>query len=765
MKKAHRFLFFACAVAGALLSGACSSRPDVAEVSLLPQPKQVEIGQESFRLPSSCRIGVSDPQLKNAARLLAGILGPSTGYTFDIVDGPGDIMLKVDTTLQGLEGAYRLQVDASGAVVTGESYRGVIAGIQTLRQLLPDAVESRTKADCSWEIPAVSISDAPKYEWRGLMLDVSRHFYTPAEVKELLDLMSLYKMNKFHWHLTDDQGWRVEIKAYPLLTEKGAWRTFNWHDRSCMRSAQSNPDFQLPSDERIKVVDGDTLYGGFYTQEQIKDIVAYAADRGIDVVPEVDMPGHMLAAVSNYKGVSCFNETGWGTTFSSPVCPGKDSALEFCKNVYREIFTLFPYRYVHIGGDEVEKTNWNKCPDCQRRIRQLGLKSPEELQSWFIHQMEAFFNENGRDMIGWDEILEGGLSKTATVMWWRSWVGNAPNHTTEQGNSIIFTPNSHFYLDYQQDQHSVSKIYLYEPASALADSTRSALIRGVQGNIWCEYIPSRERMQYMVFPRALAIAELGWNGGGKDWDGFASRMNRQFDRLDRLNVNYRLPDIVGDNDINVFLDKAEVKVSCIDPDADIRYTTDGSVPTQESARYEGPFEVSETCDVAFRAFRSNGKGDDIFKFRYVKDSYAPAVEAAPTRSGLEATWYEYGGESCKEIETAPKKGTYPVSDVSIPKEASGRIGLVIQGYIKVPADDIYTFSLNSDDGSILTIDGAVVIDNDGAHSPRRMAGQKALAAGLHRIEVRYFDHNGGCLDMQVSGSDKQELAAGQLYMY
>lgn len=257
----------------------------------------------------------------------------------------------------------------------------------------------------------------------------------------------------------------------------------------------------IPED-KIRIVEGDTLYGGYYTQEDIKDVIAYAKVRGIDIVPEIDMPGHMLAAVSNYEGVSCFNETGWGSTFSSPVCPGKDSALEFCKNIYAELIDLFPYKYVHIGGDEVEKTNWKKCPDCQKRMRDNNLKTEEELQSWFIHDMERFFNEKGKEMIGWDEIIEGGLSKTATVMWWRSWVKDAAAQATGQGNPVIFTPNGQFYLDYAEDKNSIASIYNLNTADGLTPE-QQALILGVQGNIWCEWIPSNARMQYMAIPRLL----------------------------------------------------------------------------------------------------------------------------------------------------------------------------------------------------------------------------------------------------------------------
>lgn len=423
----------------------------------------------------------------------------------------------------------------------------------------------------------------------------------------------------------------------------------------------------IPED-KIRIVEGDTLYGGYYTQEDIKDVIAYAKIRGIDIIPEIDMPGHMLAAVSNYEGVSCFNETGWGSVFSSPVCPGKDSALEFCKNVYTELIALFPYKYVHIGGDEVEKTNWKKCPDCQKRMHDNNLKTEEELQSWFIHDMERFFNEKGKEMIGWDEIIEGGLSKTATVMWWRSWVKDAATKTTAQGNPVIFTPNGQFYLDYAEDKNSMASIYNLDTTDNLT-SEQQSLILGVQGNIWCEWIPSNARMQYMAIPRLLAIAELGWSKPEqKDWSTFQQRLSDQFERLNIMGINYRIPDLEGFNAVNAFIGEGAINVTCLDPTAEIHYTTDGSTPTLQSPIYEGPIKVTETTDFTFCTFRPNGKKGDIVKTRFIKSEYTPSVTAAPSNPGLKATWHEFKGNKCSEIEKAPVNGTYPVEDVMIPKK-------------------------------------------------------------------------------------------------
>ena len=748
---------------------ACNDAPPIIkDASILPIPVSLTQDTTCFVLPNSTTIGINHPDLKPAAEYLASILSPATGYKFKISEGQGNINLGIGS-MEGTEDAYTLVSNPESVNITGNTYRGVIAGIQSLRQLFPAEIESDKKVSgMSWGIPSVQIQDAPRFGWRGLMLDVSRHFYSKEEVMEFLDLMALYKLNKFHWHLTDDQGWRLEIKKYPLLTEKGAWRKFNNHDHDCIKYAaeQDNPDYEIPTD-KIQIVEGDTLYGGFYTQEDVKEVIAYAQVRGIDIIPELDMPGHMLAAVSNYDGISCFEETGWGSTFSSPVCPGKDSALEFCKNVYTELIELFPYEYVHIGGDEVEKTNWKKCPDCQARMKEHSLKTEEELQAWFIHEMEKFFNSKGKKMIGWDEIIEGGLSETATVMWWRSWAKLAPSQTTGQGNDLIFTPNAPFYLDYAQDKKSVLNIYHYDPMKEVPDADKQHLVKGVQGNIWCEWIPSRERMHYMAAPRMLAIAELGWSANDrKDWTDFQTRMADQFGRLNVMDIQYRIPDLEGFMKKNVFIGEKKVEITCLDPSASIHYTTDGSTPTLESPKYDGNLVLTETTELTLRVFRPTGKRSDIVKAYFEKTEYSPATTAAPSNPGLKATWYDFKGKTCAEIASAPVKKTYRVEDVTIPRDVrSYIIGLTYKGYINIPEDGIYSFLLSSDDGSMLYIDGKQVIDNDGLHAPGEVTGQAALKQGYHPIEVQYFDHGGGSINLKVCGNDGKEIPFTYLYAH
>ena len=753
-------------LASALFMASCTPEVVVNDISLLPLPTEVQQSEGAFILKNGAQIGFSDSALQPAAEYLAEMLSTATGFTIHVTEGKGDISLESGKTGEKV-GAYALRISEGKVEIKGNGYAGVIAGIETLRQLFPAEIESdKVVSGVDWAVPNVSITDVPRYEWRGLMLDVSRHFYDKNEVKELLDLMALYKMNKFHWHLTDDQGWRVEIKKYPLLTEKGAWRTFNKHDRGCMKMAkeQDNTDFNIPT-EKLRIEKGDTLYGGYYTPADIKDIVSYAAVRGIDVIPEIDMPGHMLAAVGNYEGLACNDKVGWGSLFSSPLCPGKDKAISFCKDVYKEIFELFPYKYVHIGGDEVDKTNWKKCPDCQSRMRKHHLKSEAALQSWFNHEMEAYFNANGKEMIGWDEIIEGGLSETSTVMWWRSWSKDASKKATAHGNKVIYTPNAPFYLDYQQDKKSVINIYKYNPELEGMTDAQKELIMGVQGNIWCEWIPSRERMLYMAAPRMLAIAELGWSQNEKDWEYFRERLANQFERLNVMNINYRIPDLEGFKNENVFIGEGAVGISCLDPSATIRYTTDGSIPTESSPIYSDTIRVNETTAFTFRTFRANGKKGDIVKTRFTKGNYAPAVKVAPSTPGLKAVWHEYRGNNCNDITTGKKNGTYNIEDVMIPAQVKGNIGLVITGYLNAPKDDVYSFTLLSDDGSILKIDNEVVVDNDGPHAPRELISEKALKAGYHPIEINYFDHNGGTLKLQVAGSDGKVIPFTHLYAH
>lgn len=449
-------------------------------------------------------------------------------------------------------------------------------------------------------------------------------------------------------------------------------------------------------------MDGDTLYGGYYTQEDIKEIVAYAAQRGIDVIPEIDMPGHFLAAIGQYPDLACDGLIGWGQSFSSPICPGKDPTLAFCRNVFKEIFELFPYEYVHMGGDEV---------------------------------------------------VSDGLSSEATITWWRSWTKDAVPTATARGQKVIACPNEYFYFDYAQDQNSVKKILAYDPYSDNRLSPeQKKYIWGVQANLWAEWIPTMKRVEYLVVPRMIALSEIAWVEpvAKPSLEEFYRQLVPQFKRMDVMQVNYRVPDLQGFYKINAFIEEATVDLTTPLPGIEVRYTTDGSMPTKESTLYSGSLKVTETTDFTFRTFRSDGSPSDVARTKYVKAPYVSAVATlAPLNPGLKAVWHNFRGNLCEDITAAPVKGEYVVTSVSIPEEVKGDIGLVLTGYLEVPADSVYTFALFSDDGSILTLDGELLGDNDGTHSPVEIIVQKALKAGLHPIEVRYFDCNGGVLQMEL----------------
>ena len=724
------------------------------EIAILPTPVSLTEQSGSFVLKDGMKIGVSDQSLFPAVGYLQEILRNVISSSVEVTTDKSqvDMYFQLKDTV-GKPSSYKLESTPEYIRVEATDYSGIISAITTIRQLLPATIEVQGEKQ-NYSIPVVQIEDAPRFEWRGFMLDASRHFWNKKEVKHVLDLMSLYKLNKFHWHLSDDQGWRIEIEKYPLLTEKGAWRKFNTQDRTCMARAkeEDNTDFLIPED-KIRIVEGDTLYGGYYTHDDIKEIVAYATQRGIDVIPEIDMPGHFLAAISQYPELACDGLIGWGETFSSPVCPGKDATLEFCQNVFKEVFELFPYEYVHMGGDEVEKANWKKCPLCQKRIRTEKLGSVEELQAWFVRDMEKFFLANGKKLIGWDEVVSDGLSSDAAITWWRSWAKDALPTATAQKQKVIACPNEYFYFDYAQDQNSVKKILAYDPcADERLSPEQKKYIWGVQANLWAEWIPTMKRIEYLIVPRMIALSEIAWAEptAKPGLEEFYRQLVPQFKRMDVMRVNYRVPDLQGFYKVNAFIDETTVELTCPLPGTEIRYTTDGSMPTKESALYNGALEVGKTTDFAFRTFRPDGSPSDAVRTKYVKAPYAEAVTApAALQPGLKAVWHDFRGNLCADIDAAPVKGEYVVESVSIPEEVKGNIGLVLTGYLEVPADGIYTFALLSDDGSTLMLDGELLGDNDGAHSPVEIIVQKALKAGLHPIEVRYFDCNGGVLQMEL----------------
>ena len=749
MKNVGRFL----AVWSLCAAAACSQLPAPAPVALVPVADSMRIEQGDYALKSGASVVASDPALADAARYLVQTAAWSNGLqlTFDSTAAAGDIVLALAEGPWASDEAYRLTVDPStGIRIECGAPVGALRAVSTLVQLLP------VDASKGARIQALVVDDKPRYSYRGLHLDVSRHFQDVEGVKHVLDLMARYKLNKFHWHLTDDQGWRIEIKKYPLLTEKGAWRTWNNQDRWCMEyeTKYDNLDFRIPA-KYTKVVGADTLYGGYYTQDQIREVVAYAAARGIDVLPELDMPGHLMAAIEGYPWISCKGTAQWGTNFSDPLCVGNDQALQLVKDVYTEVAALFPYEYMHLGADEVERDNWHNCPKCQARIKKEGLKGDAELQSWFVREMERHFNSLGKKLIGWDEILDGGLSETATIMWWRDWAPKAVPTATASGNKAIMSPCFSMYLDAWEGPTTFEQCYAFDPRLPGLSDEQASHILGVQGNLWCETVPSMRRIEHMLFPRLMAVAETGWSAPSKkNWADFSQRVKAQVEWLDAHGVNYRIPTLTGFSDVNVFTDTISVWAECPWPNVEIRYTTDGSFPSVVSPRLDKPLLIDSSARFTFRGFRPDGTAGECFTAEYRKEVYTPGLASIDEpRGGLTGVWYRYEGRKCSEIDSVGKFLSVQILDsLDMRSELSGWLGLVAEGYINVPTDEIWTFALQSNDGSRLFVDGKLLVDNDGPHGDKEVVAQKALGKGFHKIRVEFFDmNNGGCLRLKING--------------
>ena len=513
-------LLFFCGVAAVLCSSCGKRIARVESVDSVPQAGSVVASVGAFVLSNKTKFCLlwDDSTLNYSVRLFNGLLDKSFGKPLPVIKSTQPEAGAINVRLGGLQPEeYTLNIRPDGVDITGGSPAGVFYAFQTLRQLLPVAVARGEKAGVI-ELPVAEIADKPHFAHRGGMLDVCRHFFTADDVKTFIDILAMHKLNRFHWHLTDDQGWRIEIKQYPKLTEVGAFR-----DRCNLQAEADAPKDSVP-------------YGGFYTQDEIRDIVQYAAKRFITVIPEIEMPGHASAALASYPYLGCKGEgyvvpSTWGVK-ADVYCAGNDSTFRFIEGVLSEVVELFPSEYIHIGGDECPKINWQQCPACQQRIKTEKLKNENELQSYFMQRAEKFLAGKGRKIVGWDEILEGGISETATVMSWRGSAGGI--EAAKKGNHVIMAPNSHCYLDYYQTDKTetepksigghlpIEKVYSLDPYEGL-NADEQQYILGVQGNLWTEFISEFDHAEYMLLPRLAALAEVGWSYDNKDFDSFKKR--------------------------------------------------------------------------------------------------------------------------------------------------------------------------------------------------------------------------------------------------
>ena len=514
------------------------------EIVLIPQVQKMTLGNSSFQFGESTTLVIQNVDQQSIADQFANLFDKSAGWKPRIVtggaEGTNQVYFNTDESL-GEEG-YTLEITKKRVEIKAAKPAGFFYATQTLRQLLPAEIESSQKQEkTAWSVPEISISDSPAFKWRGYMLDVSRHFFPKEDVLQMIDYLSIHKINTFHLHLVDDQGWRIEIKKYPKLTSTGAWRV----DRE-----------DKPWNSRPKQEAGEkATYGGFYTQADIKEIVAYAQKRFINIVPEIEMPAHVTAALAAYPQFSCsggpFTVLPGGVwPITDIYCAGNDSTFLFLQDVLTEVIDLFPSKYIHIGGDEATKTEWEKCPRCKKRVRSEGLKNAGELQSYFIKRIEKFINSKGRVLLGWDEILEGGLPPKATVMSWRGTQGGID--AAKQGHDVVMTPGQPCYFDHYQGPkeseplaiggfNPLNKVYEFDPIPKELDAEAAKHILGGQANLWTEYVPTFKHAQYMTFPRIAAMAEALWSPKEvRNWDDFYRRIQMFTKRYDLIGINYAI---------------------------------------------------------------------------------------------------------------------------------------------------------------------------------------------------------------------------------
>jgi hexosaminidase len=737
VKTMKQFLTIALAAAFVFSMIDCGQKSLVDEkaqaVHIIPEPVQLQPGSGSFEITKDVTVVVAtdDKDAAETAGYLADALSKAAGFDVAVVDaqkaGEKAISLKIDAESDlGAEG-YALDVTPSNVSLTAGTAAGLCWGVQTIFQLLPEDIYA-TSGKVSLSISAVAIKDFPRYGYRGMHLDVGRHFFSAEFVKRYIDFIAMHKMNVLHWHLTEDQGWRIEIKKYPKLIEISAFR-----DETLIGHG-GGPEFKY---------DG-KRYGRFYTQDQVRDIVAHAKKRHVTIIPEIELPGHSLAVLAAYPEFGCTDGpfkvgTRWGV-FDDVYCAGNEQVFEFLEDVLSEVVDLFPGTYIHIGGDECPKKRWEECEKCQARIKAEGLHDEHELQSYFIRRIEKFLLSKGRRLIGWDEILEGGLAPEATVMSWRGTAGGID--AAKQGHDVIMTPNSHCYFDhYQADPETeplaiggylpLKKVYNYEPTPPELTETEAKHILGAQANLWSEYIPTPEHMEYMVFPRMCALAEVVWSPKeSRNWIDFNARLQTHLLRLDKLNVNYADPSYrVG---ISTSVDKKEatalvlMRSDHIDPV--IRYTLDGSALTASSPQYSGPITLKKTATIRAAIFKGDelkghpaervvslhkGMGKEVtlaeqFSPKYAAGGPAGLVDGLSGSKGHgDGNWQGYNGNDLN--------ATVDLGDVTEINSISARFLQNTGSWIFMPkAVEFFVSENGVDFKSIKKVNSTVSPDKDGA---------------------------------------------------
>ncbi|QTD37040.1 family 20 glycosylhydrolase [Polaribacter batillariae] len=597
----------------------------IEDIQLIPKPAELKLENGSFQFNKNTKFFINNDEQLQATEMLASRFNTVANWNLEAVKkAPSSNYIQLTLNKDLAKEAYKLNVNSDVIKIEASNFSGFLYAIETIRQLLPAEIESnKLVKNKTWEIPNLTITDAPRFKWRGLMLDVSRHFFEKEYVLKTIDRLAYLKMNTLHLHLVDDQGWRIEIKKYPKLTEVGAWRVDQenkpWNGRYTPKLGEK------------------ATYGGFYTQEDIKEIVAYAKTRGVNVVPEIEMPAHVTSAIASYPEFSCLEKpvtvpSGGLWPITDIYCAGKESTFEFLQDVLTEVMDLFPSKYIHVGGDEATKTNWKTCEHCKKRMKTEGLHDVEELQSYFIKRMERFISSKGRVLIGWDEILEGGLAPGATVMSWRGVKGGL--EASKQGHDVVMTPGSHCYFDHYQGPMDtepiawggytpVSKVYEFDPVVASMTEDQAKHVLGGQANLWAEYIPTTSQSEYMIFPRIAALSEVLWSPKtNRSWNEFYPRLQAMFTRYDFQGINYAKSayTITAKTQVNDTTNVISIALKNEFPNSDIRYTLNNSDLNKEAIPYKKPIELKETTTIKAALFKDDKPVGKVFEktFNYHK---------------------------------------------------------------------------------------------------------------------------------------------------
>jgi hexosaminidase len=719
------------------------------DLNIIPQPNSVEMGNGRFVISKETRIVAKDKETRRSAEALNSLLQSYLGEQLKVTSKtPKDNYIEMMLPGVMAEGEmprgammYALAVEPTRVRIQGFEPARFYA-IQTIAQMLP------SERTTSISIPVARIVDGPRFAYRGMHLDVGRHFMPVEFLKKYIDLMAQYKFNYFHWHLTEDQGWRIEIKKYPKLTEIGSKR----------------PETVLEHNLQPYVGDK-TPVEGFYTQDQIKDVVRYAKDRYITVIPEIEIPGHSSAALAAYPEFGCKQDyqykvqTTWGI-FKEVYCP-TEKTFQFLEDVLSEVIDMFPDSpYIHIGGDEVLKDMWKDSPEVQELMKRDNLKDLNEVQSYIIRRIEKFINSKGKKVIGWDEILEGGLAPNATVMSWRGTRGGI--EAARAKHDVIMSPTAFAYLNFGQgdpayepisypDYIPLERVYSFDPVPKELSPDEAKYIIGGQGNLWSEYIKTPAAAEYQLFPRMLALSEVLWTRPeNKDYADFLRRLAAQFPRLDKQNVNYRIPEPLGLRNQIVGSDgRVSIDISPFIPGSKIYYTLDGSTPTTNSALYTSPvtqmLKDGEVKTLKTITVLPNGRTSSVYAATLVRRDPLPPVDGPAGDKKQGVTWEFFVPSepmSGEGTTTTGESRSLSLTQFEKSNDLKKPFVVTFDGYLNVPADGIYEFQADSTWDTTIVIDGQMVINDSGTKDRKVRSAVVPLKAGLHKISLRY-NHRGG----------------------